>query len=357
MKKLISVFLTIIMCMSVLSACSADGNESVITVNGETDIDTEIFSYFLNSAYYGVGGFTDSECIEYATSECLKYIAVNTRFAQMGGKLTVTEKGEISQVTNALWRMYGNYFKEAGISKDTFFKIRQYEYFREQLRFALYDTDGTQPINEDYIKQYFTTNYAGIKYFYEELYTPYSDGQIASLSASEKATYDAIVANAERRYDYISGIANYVNSGVYSMDEAFMAVTGEVSADISVSVTVVSREGGSFSPEHTDAMFKQSVGSAFIITNPAKSHVYLTERVDLLDNKYDLYSQYRDECLRAVSEQFFVNEINSWIQTYTAVRHLAAANDCLDRIKSIDRSKYTGTDEYIFKSINTEGKP
>lgn len=350
MKKVIATFTAIIICIITLPSCSIS-SKSVITINNDTEIDAQIFTYFLNEAYYAADSITENECIEQATGECLKYAAVNTQFAKMSKTLSLDEKAEISKEVNSLWRLYGDYYTEIGISKDTYFKIKQYEACKENLRFSLYDTNGTSPINEDYIKQYFTTNYVGIKYFYQELYTVASETEIAAMSSDEKKAYETEKANALERYNTISGIANYVNSGVYTMDEAFMAVTGQVSADISVSATVVSKNDTSFSPEFIDAVFKQSTGSAFIITNSEKSYLYFIERVNLLDEKYDFYSQYRDICLTNVSESFFINEINGWIQSYSAIRHLSQAKKCLKNIQNVDRSKYIGTDDYIFNSF------
>ena len=267
MKKFLAFMTAIILCLVTLPSCSVGGNKSVITINGETQIDTEIFTYFLDELYNGSDELSESECIELATSECLKYTAVNTRFNQTGRTLSLDEKAEISKEVNALWRVYGEYFTEIGVSKDTYFKIKQYEMCKENLRFSLYDTGGTNPINEEYIKQYFTSNYVGIKYFYQELYDVATESELSAMSADEKQAYEATKKTAEERYSTISGIANYVNSGVYSMDEAFMAVTGEVSADISVSATVVGKNDTSFSAEFIDVVFKQAVGSAFIITN------------------------------------------------------------------------------------------
>lgn len=351
MKRLFALMTAIILCLVSLTSCSSGGSKSVITINETTEINAEIFTYFLNEVYYGSGELTESECIEQATSECLKYAAVNTQFEKTGRTLSLDEKAEISNEVNALWRYYGEYLNEIGVSKDTYFKIKQYEVCKENLRFSLYDADGTSPINEDYIKQYFTTNYVGIKYFYQELYDVATESEIAAMSADEKQAYEANKRTAEERYNAISSIANYVNSGVYTMDEAFMAVTGEVSADISVSATVVGKDDSSFSAEFIEAVFKQAVGSAFIITNSDKSYVYFIERVDLLDKEYDFYSQYRDSCLTDVSESYFINEINSWVQSYSAVRHLSAAKKCLKNIQNIDRSKYIGTDGYKFNSF------
>ncbi len=349
MKKFIAIFL-ILICVFSLSSCSA-GSKSVLTVNEITDVDAEIFTYFLNDAYYSENGYTEDECINIATSESLKYIAVNTRFAQTSGNLTLDEKADLSQEVNALWRIYGDYLTEIGVSKNAFFKIKQYEYCKENLRFALYDKNGTQPINEAYIQQYFAANYVGIKYFYQDLYSVKNESEINALSAYDRQVYDAAKQSALQRYEYISNLANYVNSSVYTMNEAFMAATGEIYADVSVSASVINKQSSSFSAEFIDAVAKQSVGSAFIITNSEKSYIYLIERIDLLDTKYDFYEQYRDECLRAVSEGYFNNEINSWVQSYKAVRHLSVAKKCLSNIKNVDRSKYVGTDGYVFNSF------
>lgn len=351
MKKLLSLLIVLSITLCCLTSCNFSGKETVIEINETTLIDTEIFSYFLNELYYEYDGISDAECIDRATSECLEYVAVNTHFAKNGGKLSAKEKADVSNETNALWRIYGDYYQEIGVSKETFFKIRQYDCIKENIRMSLYDKDGTMPLNEEYIRQYFTANYVGIKYFYEELYKVLTPEQYNALTDYEKGVYDSQKKAAEDRYRYISEIANYVNSSVYTMDEAFMAVTGEVSADISVSAAVVSKTGSSFSEEFVKAVFNQAVGSAFIITNSDKSHVYFIERVDLLDNKYGFYEEYRVECLKNVSESFFINEINSWITSYKAVRHLSKAERCLKIIRNVDRSKYAGTENYQFQSF------
>ncbi len=353
MKKF-SFLLAILLMITLLPSCAGNGEASALTINDDTEINAEIFTYFLNDAYYSGDYSTEDECVDTATSKCLEYAAVNTQVARMGEKLSQNDKADIALEVNSLWRVYGPYFSELGISKDTYFKIKQYEYSKENLRFALYDTDGTNPINEEYIQQYFTSNYVGIKYFYEELYTVITDDEYSALSASDQAAYDAEKEVALERYDSISETADYVNSGYYTMDQAFMAVTGEVSADISVSATVVGKNDSSFSSDFIDAVFKQSVGSAFIITNSEHSYVYFIERVDLLDDEYSFYDEYRDTCLKAVSESYFISEVNTWVQSCSAVRHMSVVNDCLDSITSVDRSKYVGTDSYVFKSLQYE---
>ena len=350
MKKILA-FLLVFVNIFLLTSCNA-GKKSVIEINESVNIDTEIFSYFLNDVYYRYENKTELEYIDLATSECLGYIAVNTQFAESENKLSPRDKADISNETNALWRIYGDYYEEIGVSKDTFFKINQFKKYKEIIRFSIYDTDGSDPINEQYIKEYFTANNVGIKYFYQELYTPVTADEYAAMSDYDKKIYDSAKKTAEERYTYISEIANYVNSSVYTMDEAFMAVTGQVSADISVSAAVVGKTGSSFSAEFMNAVFKQAIGSAFIITNADKSYVYFIERVDLLGDEYNFYEQYRNDCLEAVTEGLFVSRINEWIASYQAVRHMSAAQNCFSKIKRIDRSKYIGTEDYVFEGFN-----
>ncbi|MBR6646508.1 MAG: hypothetical protein IKL09_03225, partial [Clostridia bacterium] len=315
MKKIVA-FLLVIATVFLLTSCNTD-KRNVIEINETTNIDSEIFSYFLNDVYYRYENKTELEYIDLATSACLGYVAVNTEFSQSGKKLTPRDKADISKETNALWRIYGDYYEQIGVSKETFFKINQYKKFKEVIRLSIYDTNGTNPIKEEYIKEYFTTNNVGIKYFYQELYTPLSDAEYSALTDYDKKVYDAEKKAANDRYEYISEIANFVNSEVYTMDEAFMAVTGEVSADISVSAAVVGKEGSSFSTEFVNAVFRQATGSAFIITNADKSHVYFIERIDLLDSSYNFYEQHRNDCLKAVTESFLTEEINNWIEENT----------------------------------------
>ena len=99
MKKLLSLLIILSILVCSLSSCSTDRKRSVITINETTQIDTEIFSYFLNEICYNNKGISDSECIELATSKCLEYVAVNTRFAQNGQSLSPTEKADISTET------------------------------------------------------------------------------------------------------------------------------------------------------------------------------------------------------------------------------------------------------------------
>ena len=72
MKKIISVFAVVALLCSLLCGCSV-GNAGVITINKNTKIDKEVFTYFLNEAYYSSDGMTESTCIETATTKTIEY--------------------------------------------------------------------------------------------------------------------------------------------------------------------------------------------------------------------------------------------------------------------------------------------
>ncbi len=349
--------MSLVCCLAVLIAglagCGgAKAPEAALRVNEAADVDTELFTYFLSMQYYGGEAVGDAEKVEAATADCLAYLAVNTRFVGMGLALSQEDKAEVSLETDSLWRLYGGYLSALGVSKQTYFKVRQYLRMRENLEYALYDKDGVSPISDSYLREYFLQNYVGIKYFYEELYPEYTEQQLAALSDGQLKSLNERMNYAAERYQYISDLATYVNSGIYTIDQAYMAVTENVSENVSVETTVVSRSDTNFTREFITAVFKQASGSAFLVTNNSKSYVYFVQRVDLFSEGTDLFDAYRDQCLQAVADAYLTQDVADWVSSYKAVRYASATDQCLDRVKRVDRAAYIGTDAYEFKPLD-----
>ena len=329
---------SILVCLG-LTACGSQPG-AALTVNDSADIGSGIFSYFLNNELYSGAGAYDSDAISASTLDCLAYITVNSECASLGIRLGGTEKAECSLETNALWRLYSDYLTQIGVSKEDFFRIKQYEYLKEALRFALYDRGGYREIPDNDLKAYFNANYAGIKYYYESLYTVLSEDTLASMTQTQRADYAASAAAANERYDTFTKMATLVNSGQFTIDEAYMAATGDVNEGVSVNTTVVGADSTNFSAEFIDAVFSQYEGTTFIVTNADRSYIYFVERVGLFDEGDGLFDQYREECLINYSESFLTNEINTRSAGFKAVRHTDTVDACLERVKSVDRNKY-----------------
>ena len=340
MRKLISALCAaaILTCLG-LTACGSQPG-AALTVNGSADIDSEIFTYFLNNELYKNPDGYDSDAVSACTLDCLAYMTVNSECASLGIRLNGTEKAECSLETNALWRLYSGYLTQIGVSKDSFFKIKQYEYLKEALRFALYDRGGYREIPDNDLKAYFNANYAGIKYYYESLYTVLSPETLASMTQSQRDDYAVSVSAANERYDTFTKLATLVNSGQFTIDEAYMAATGDVNEGVSVSTTVVGTDSTNFSAEFIDAVCSQYEGTTFIVTNADRSYIYFVERVGLFDEGDGLFNDYREECLIKYSESFLTNEINTRSAGFKAVRHTDAVDECIRRVRSVDRSKY-----------------
>lgn len=333
-----------------LTGCGSETGIA-LTVNGSAEIDSEIFTYFLNYEYWSGGGSYDSEYISRATNDCLAYVTVNSACRELGVRLNGAEKADCSLETNSLWRLYEDYLTELGVSKDSFFKIKQYEYMKDALRFALYDTGGYQAIPESDLKAYFNGTYAGIKYYYESLYTVLPAETLAGMTAAQLENYNASVASANDRYERLTRLATLVNSDQYTIDEAYMAATGDVNEGAGAKTAVLSNDSSGFTAEFINAVFSQQVGTTFIVTNADRSYIYFVERIGLFDDGDALFNEYRDECLRGYSESFLINEINTRSAGFKAVRHTDVTDKCLERVKKTDRSKYAGTEEFVFPEI------
>jgi|GEM_PF-2938643 hypothetical protein len=351
-SKITAIVLAVAVLFS-LTGCSRSQKEekSVLTVNNQTEIPSGIFTYFLNMEYYSNTGLSDSDYIDRATNDSLKYLAVNSKAAEKNMTLSQSEKYKVSAETNALWRYYGKYLENIGVTKDDYFKIRQYETMREKIRFALFDKGGSEAINENYVKEYFKENYCAVKYFYRELYDLSTQAQIDNMTDEAKKAYEQRKKDAEKQYKSISNLATYVNSGIYTVDEAYMAVTGNVDKGVKVNTTIISKNDADFPAELVAAVFKQAQGSAFIITNSEKSYIYFIYKIGLFDEGNSYYDKYRKECLIGVSENYLENDISSWTKSFDAVRHTNVCSDCLNNVKGVDRSLFVGTDRYTFSPI------
>ena len=163
MKRILSALLAILILS--LCACTREGGESYpITVNG-TPIDSEIFSYFLDSVWDAPEALGTREGrTTQATYMCIRYVAVNSTFVSSGLALSDTDKVEISDNANVLWNMFGEYYEKIGVSKQTYVKIKTYEAYIEKLRTAFFDKGGADEISDDVLRGALVESYVAFKY-------------------------------------------------------------------------------------------------------------------------------------------------------------------------------------------------
>ena len=324
MRKLYMILSAALAVVLLFSSCSR-ADKTVVTVNGDVSVTGDVFSYFLKTAMTDNKDMTEDEYLDIATNECIKYIAVNTIFAQNGMTLTPAQKASLSEETNTLWRQYGAYYSLLGITKETFYKIKTGEAYREAVRFALYDTDGSEPVGEDVIKSVFNSEYCGFRFVCEYLYNTDSDGNAVKKSQSE----------IDETYNNYLSAASEINNNGSSLEEAYARfATDEAYKSLSLDTVLIDRDS-SFPEGFFDAVQKAEYNKAVVIISD--DYLYLLIREDILSADHDFYEQYRDKCLVTATESLLNNKMTEWVGEYNAVRQIDTARGCYKSVLDADK--------------------
>lgn len=282
MKKIISLVMAIVVCLLSFASCSGP---TKVKVNG-TKIDNEVYTYF-DDMYEG-----DEEKTEKAIS---RYVTVNTEFSIRNLTLTASQKSKLAQDVDDLWHIYGAYYKEIGVSKQTFYKIKTSKAYEDALLEYYYGPNGYEPVSEDALKEYFKKNYIAISYATEYLFNFDETGALVPMTNEEKTVIT----------DEISRAVGLINTG------SLIEETTEKEVQEAI---INSANDGNFPSGFYKEVSNIKVGSAGMVT--LNDYVFLVERIDVFDEEYNYYDEYRTTCLRAAKGKDFEKLIDTWSQNY-----------------------------------------
>ena len=318
MKKITSVLLVIL--IFALSACtSAETGSYPITVNG-TPIDSEIFSYFLDTVWDSpeAQGTRDGRITE-ATYMCIRYVAVNSTFVSSGLTLTDADKVQISDNANVLWNMFGEYYGKIGVSKQTYIKIKTYEAYIEKLRTAFFDKGGTDEISDAVLRGALQENYVAFKYVRTPLKnidvygneSPLSDGEINKLNSVYNKAASSVASS-------------------YGIDKAYEEILKEFPlSERTYETEVIDRNDHQFPAIFFDTVKAQGEGTVRIFQYG--EDVYLVYKINILTEPL-IFGELRTECLKIVSEEPLQSKINIMCNAYQSVRDTALVNNIFERV-------------------------
>ena len=293
MKKVISLTLCIIMLV-----CFASCTVSKVKVNG-VKVDNEIYKYYENTLPKDDNGEVSDEVIKKAIEQ---YVAINSEFANKNLKLSYNQKSALSTTVNDLWHMYGNYYKEIGVSKQTIYKIETSKEYKNALMTEYYSENGESPLSEESVKEFFKTNYAGIRFVTGYLFNIDENGATVPMTEEQKTN----------TLNSFSSVATMVNEGT-SIEEA----VGSLGENIEVHNTVVNAFANSTFPEGFWAEVNAiEEGKATAIS--LGDYVFLVQRVDVFSDEYGYYNTYRTNCLEKMKGEEFSAIVDKWAENYKA---------------------------------------
>ena len=322
MKKWICLLTAVCTVLCLFSGCGSSGDiPDPLTING-TPVSADIFCYYLDIAMADPTLTTKEAQIDYATKQCISYVAVNSAFISRGFALTPAEISEISERANALWEIFGAHYQKVGVSKQAYIKLRTGLAYTERLRTALFDTGGEQAVPDDTLKAYFASDYVAFKVLTGRLYAADVYGNRVEYTAEE-------LSAVMQKY---TDAAEQINKGA-GIELIYASLLSGGSEEVRQSLTtLVIEDGDPYYPEGFYAAVR-AIAEGKAAAQVFGDTVYLICRVDILEDP-DLFAAHRGDCLLAVSEPGLQSEINEMSKAYTdIVRKTGAVNRCYDRVK------------------------
>lgn len=283
-KKTVSLLLVILIIL--LSFCGC-GKNAKLKING-TKIDSEVTAYFTASAKEG----------EDVNRLVARYVAVNSEFNNCLLTVPKSLRSSLSEDVNNIWHIWGNYYKNLGISKETIYKIELSKVFETLLLEEHYGKNGPAPVSEDDLKEFFRENYASVRFVTGYLF-----------EIAENGTTEMTENQKNKLKDSFKSAADAINDGT-SIEESIKLL---VNAEIHDTV-VNSRGNDNFPDGFWNEVKKIDIGKAGVIS--LGSYVFLVQKVDGEKGDYECYSQYRLDCLYQMKGDEFSKTVDLWTEQY-----------------------------------------
>ncbi len=275
-KRLLIIL--IISTMVFLPSCVTE--KSVIHI-GDTPIDNEVFTYYLNAAIDEMGGKTASELIVDAAERVRYYVKVNTLAAKQGIILSQTEKMEISEKLSGIDAVYGEYYKKIGVSKQAVQKIMESNAYEMALLNAYFGEKGIKAVkNEEVLKtlnKYFIAFKSVNGYFTKTK----ENGEITEISAAEK----------ELLISEFKDAAKQINDKSQTIEEAGTKLQKE-NANNTVEITTL-KKGSSYYPESFfNQVEKAKANEAIVVVTDKNVFLVIKEAIKINGDYFNEHYMY-----------------------------------------------------------------
>jgi hypothetical protein len=295
MKKTISLLLAILICVTAFSSCTAKGKTVQV---GSATVGKGIYGYFLTDV--ADAEMTEEEKTQAAEAAVLRYVAINTKFSELGLELTAQQKSSASKKTNNLWHLFSDYYTSAGVGKGDLYKICLNDEYRKAIIRSIYDTGGTSPVTEDAIKAYYSDNYVAFKAIIELLQTTDDDGAIIPYT-------DEKVAALTKQFNQMKQSMD--DGTAFEKIEAAYLSRNVEDEEAESDVMLISKTDRAFPVGTFEEIMKiERDGSGVFILG---GYLFLVQRVGEFKNEAN-YTSKRDDCLIALESENFDRMAQNW---------------------------------------------
>ena len=296
-KKIVAALLAVALCLCSLTACSQKTGAKVNKVK----IAKGVCLYLKAEAKRENPEGTEEELDAVTARKIAEYVAINTKFQEMGLSLTPTQKQKLPQTVSALWEYFGKYYESIGVTKQDITKVETEKAYKDAVMVAYYQEEGgVEPIPEVEMRAFFQENYIAYRSITGYLTTVDDSGKSTPLSETE----------TEVLLSSFNMAAAEINEG--GQLDAVARTLSNVSTHSEPRVQCNGTE------EAEQDFFQKACqienNKAAAITSGDYAFVILREDIGGNDGLY--YAQYRIDCLKALRGEAFQKIVDSWATGY-----------------------------------------
>lgn len=316
-KKILAITLILCLVCTLLSSCTDKENAVCLTV-GNTAVDSEMFTYYLDKAYSE--NLTQDARISQAISDCVRYVALGSMLTEYGLSMSDDEISTASEEASFLWNMFGKYYRSEGVSKSTFVKIHIASKYTEKLRTAIYGKDGTEEIEDAYLRGALKEFFVAYKTITVPLHSKNVYGNDEDFTQEETDQLRHVISDSTQKINNGENLESV--AAAIAVDYPLTEYSGEV--------TVYGPSRHDITQEFIDAVKAMDENTAGSIEMDGT--VYIVYRVDILSDTQILEDN-REECLEILSDTPLENLIQTACNSYSPVKNSSAISDCEKAVK------------------------
>ena len=300
MKK-ISAFLLAVLLIFSLTACG-NSKKTALVISG-TEIDSEIFTYYLDKIMNRPVEYDLSEkpmkaeLKRAAIIQCKKYLAANTAFRDMKLSLTSSEKVKIAQTVNDYWLRFENHYDSIGVSKQTLTKILTAQAYEDAVFAAKYDKGTGNADEEKILQDYFYENYISFRNVCA--YFTSADGSTPLTQLEKNRLIGSINILAENAGTDIEKFGETVQAAGYNLSDSVLLKKGAEGYPL-----------GFF-----EKVAAQKDGTVQVITYD--ECIFIVWKESLRDKGESVYVNYRSVCINDLYADKAETETDEYISSFT----------------------------------------
>ena len=269
-----------------------------------TDQETDLFKQKIGDV--DAATYIKNEAIESSKM----YLAVEQLFDDYKLSFTEEEQKELDTNIENNWKSYSAYYEENGCGKESFRKTETMREKYQKIFEYYYGENGKKPVSEAERKQYFSENYAKLKYFTVSYSAHFSGvSTAASATDAQKAELKELVEG------YISRLNKGESFDKISHEEADYSATEEHEHDHDHEVeesepTFITKDTSEEPSAFNKAVFAAKAGVPTMVENGTSGY-YVFVRYDTDASGKD-YTDRADSVLSSMKSEDFTKIVEEY---------------------------------------------